>query len=261
MRLSRLALIWVFSNLIIFACNQKSSVEYMPVSTSSDLAREYYETAATALDQVKLSAAWENLQMALKEDPDFFMANFWMYFISNKRPKEVAEKILQSDAPLNDAEKELKTAFKYLLEGQNDKVVEYIEKAIAMYPHDPQLYKILYTLQLQFMNDIEGSIVTIEKAIEADPDFPLAYNMLGYAEMELENYNQAEKAFDQYIELAPKQANPYDSKGEYFMYTEQYQKAYESYLKAFGLDSSFTVSQKKAEKARKMMEDAEDQSP
>ncbi|MGW8316268.1 MAG: tetratricopeptide repeat protein [Bacteroidales bacterium] len=230
----------------------------MPVSTSSDLAREYYETAATALDQVKLSAAWENLNMALKEDPDFFMANFWMYFMSSKESKDVAEKVMQSDAPLNDAEKQIKTAFKYLLEGQNDKVVEHLEKAIAMYPRDPQLYKILYSLQLQFMNDTEGSIVTLEKAIEADPDFPLSYNMLGYAQMDLKNYDKAENAFDKYIKMAPDQANPYDSKGDYFMYTEQYQKAYESYMKAYGIDSSFTVSQKKAEKARQMLEQEED---
>ena len=258
MRLSTLALVLVVSNLIISACKQNGSKEYMPVSTNSELAREYYETAITALDQIKLSAAWENLHMALKEDPDFFMANFWMYFISSKESKKVAEQVMQADGPLNDAEKQIKTAFKYLLEGQNDKVVEYLEKAISIYPEDPQLYKILYSLQLQFMNDVEGSIVTLEKAIEVDPDFPVAYNLLGYAQMELENYDKAEKAFDKYIKVAPDQANPYDSKGDYFMNTGQYEKAYESYMKAFSIDSTFTVSQKKAEKAKQNLEKEED---
>ena len=226
----------------------------MPVTTSSDLAREYYETAIAAQDQIKLSLAWENFQMALKEDPGFFMANFWMYFTSSKEAKKVAEQILQSDAPLNDEEKQIKTAFKYLLEGQNDKVVEHLRKAIEVYPEDPQLYKILYSLQLTFLHDAEGSIVTMEKAIEVDPDFPVVYNMLGYAWMDLDEFDRAEKAFDTYIKLAPDQANPYDSKGDYFMNTGQYEKAYESYLKAFGLDSSFSVSQKKAEKARQLMD-------
>lgn len=254
----KLALVLVVSNLLLSACNQNGSKEFMPVSTNSELAREYYETAITAMDQIKLSAAWENLQMALKEDPDFLMANFWMYFMSSKEAKKIAERVLQSDTRLNEAEKQIKTAFKYLLEGQNEMVVEHLKKAIAIYPYDPQLYKILYSLQLQFMNDIEGSILTIEKAIEVDPEFPVAYNMLGYAQMELENYDKAEQAFDKYIRLVPEQANPYDSKGDYFMRTKQYEEAYDSYRKAFSLDSSFTVSQKKAEKAMQMLENKED---
>ncbi len=230
----------------------------MPVTTTSELAREYYETAITALDEVKLSAAWENLQMALKEDPDFFMANFWMYFISSKDSKGIGEKALQTDAPLNEAETQIRTAFKYLLDGQDEKTVEYLQKAIDMYPYDPQLHKILYTLQLQFMKDVAGSIASIEASIKNCPDFPLAYNMLGYALMDQERYGQAEKAFDQYIRLAPDLANPYDSKGDYFMAMKQYEEAYASYMKAFELDSTFTISQKKAEKARQKSLQSED---
>lgn len=258
MRLMKLALVLVVSNLLLSACNQNGSNEFMPVSTNSELAREYYETAIAAMDQIKLSAAWENFHMALREDPDFFMANFWMYFMSSKEAKKIAEQILQSNASLNEAERQIKTAFKYLLEGQNEMVVEHLKKAIAIYPYDPQLYKILYSLQLQFMNDIEGSILTIEKAIEVDPKFPPAYNMLGYAQMDLENYDQAEAAFDKYIRLVPEQANPYDSKGDYFMRTKQYEEAYDNYMKAFSLDSSFTISQKKAEKAMQMLQSATD---
>jgi tetratricopeptide (TPR) repeat protein len=257
MRLRTLALIWVVSNLLIAACKQNSTHELMPVTTNSELAREYYETAITALDQVRLSLAWENLQMALKEDPDFFMANFWMYFISSKDSKGIGEKVLQSDAPLNEAESNIKTAFKYLLDGQDEKVVEYLQKAIDLYPYDPQVHKILYTLQLQFMKDVDGAIASIEESIKWCPDFPLAYNMLGYALMEQEKYGQAEKAFDQYIRKEPELANPYDSKGDYFMTMKQYEAAYKSYMKAYELDSSFTVSQKKAEKARQMLEKSE----
>jgi tetratricopeptide (TPR) repeat protein len=254
MRLRPLTLVLVVSNLIIFSCTQQVPKETMPVSTSSDLAREFYETAIAALDRLNYSVAWDNLQYAIKEDPDFFMANFWLYYISSKDSKNVAERIQQSDAELNDAEKEIKTAFKFLLEGQYEKTVDFLQKAIALYPYDPQLYKILYMLQLQFMKDAEASIATIEKAVDACPDFPMAYNFLGYAHLDLKNFDQAEKAFDKYIELAPDQANPYDSKGDYFMEIKSYQEAYESYMKAYEIDSSFTISRKKAEKAKQLLE-------
>ena len=255
MMLRSFALVLVISNLFILACEKTEPKELMPVSTSSDLARELYETAIIALDSYKYGIAWDNFQQALKEDPDFFMANFWMYFVSSNEAKKIAERIFQSDPPLNEAEKQIKTALKYLLEGQDEKTVAHLQKAIELYPYDPQLYKILYMIQLQFMNDSEGSIKTIEKAINACPDFPMAYNLLGYALMDQDKYDQAEKAFDQYIRLAPDQANPYDSKGDYFMEIKEYEKAYESYMEAVGIDSSFTMSKKKAEKARLILQE------
>jgi tetratricopeptide (TPR) repeat protein len=245
----------VASFLIIASCNQAGEAELMPVTTDSDLALEYYQTAMVAFDQVKLEAAKYNFEMAVKEDPDFFMAYFWMYLISGKSSKKIAEEALQSDAPLNEGEKYIKTAFKYLVNGQNEKVVEYLKKAIELYPKDPNVHKILYILQFQIMWDLEGAIESLHNAIEACPDYPLAYNQLGYALMENEEYDKAEKAFNTYIKLAPDIANPYDSKGDFYMNTGQYEKAYESYMKAYETDSSFTMSEKKARKARDLMEE------
>jgi tetratricopeptide (TPR) repeat protein len=72
--------------------------------------------------------------------------------------------------------------------------------------------------------------------------------------MDLEEWEKAEESLDNYIRLAPDQANPYDSKGDFYMETGQYGKAFESYMKAYKIDSSFEVSKKKAGKAKQMME-------
>jgi tetratricopeptide (TPR) repeat protein len=73
--------------------------------------------------------------------------------------------------------------------------------------------------------------------------------------MDMKDYERAEAALDNYIRLAPEQANPYDSKGDYFMATEQYEEAYDSYMKAYEIDSAaFSVSKKKAKKAKLQME-------
>ncbi|MCK5134436.1 MAG: hypothetical protein KAR19_01510 [Bacteroidales bacterium] len=254
MRLKLLAPIFIISTFLISSCTKDESVRLMPVTTDSELALELYETGMLAFDQIKLGLAYRNLEMAVKEDPDFFMAYFWMYFMSGECSKKIAEKALQSEAFLNDGEKQIKTAFKYLLDGQDEKVVEHLIIATELYPSDPHVYKILYVLQFQFLKDIEGSIVTINRAIEAQPDFALAYNQLGYALMVIEEYGKAEEAFNNYIKLAPAIANPYDSKGDFYMTTEQYDKAFESYMKAFEIDSGFTVSEKKARKAKYLQE-------
>lgn len=256
MRLGILSPVLVFSILLISGCSEEKPVSFMPVTTDSALALEFYETSVVAFDQIKLSLAWHNLELAVKEDPDFFMAYFWMYFMSGKEHKKVVEKALHADIIHNPAEKEIRMALKYLVDGQDEKVVEHLQNMVDLYPSDPQTHKILYILQFQYLKDYEGAIVSLERAIKESPDFPPAYNQLGYAHLGLEQFEDAEEAFDTYIELAPEQGNPFDSKGDYFMAIKHYQEAYESYMKAYKNDSSFEVSLKKAKKAKSLMEKA-----
>ena len=253
MRLRNLTPVLVISILLSNACVENKSAEIMPVTTDSELALEFYETGMVAFDQLKWGLAMHNLELAVKEDPDFFMAYFWMYIISSQGSKKVAEKALQTNAPLNEAEKQIKTAFKYLLDGQNEKVLEHLQMAVDLYPSDPEIHKSLYIPQFLLLKDAEGTVKSVSIAIEKQPDYALAYNYLGYALMDLEEYDKAEEAIDKYIKLAPTIANPYDSKGDFYMNTQQYDKAYESYMKAFEIDSSFMVSEKKAIKAKQIL--------
>jgi tetratricopeptide (TPR) repeat protein len=229
----------------------------MPVNTDSELARELYETGLVAYDQLKYELARENFRSAIKADPNFFMAYFWLYFITDKESKDLANKAFEADIQLTPGEKLVKAAWKYMMDGQNEKVVEQLNKLIDLYPGDPNVHKILYILQFHYFDDTEAAIKSIERAIKDCPDYPLAYNQLGYAYMEIKQYEDAEKAFDKYIQLAPNIANPYDSKGDYFMATKEYKKAYDSYMKAYEIDPEFEVSKQKAQKALMMLEKTE----
>ena len=227
----------------------------MPITTDSELALELYETGLIAFDHFKHKLSWENLYRAVELDPDFFMAYFWLYYMSSKESKKAAEKAFQSEVELSPGEKEVKMALKYLVDGQEEKVMEHLQNLVDLYPSDPQTHKILYLIQQMYFKDIEGAILSLERAIRECPEYPLAYNQLGYAYMDMEEYEKAEATLDDYIRLAPDQANPYDSKGDFFMATEQYQEAYDSYMKAFEIDSTaFSISKKKAKKARMLME-------
>lgn len=244
----------VISFLIHSSCSQDESLTEMPVTTDSALALELYETGMRAYDQVKLEVAYHNLELAVKEDPDFFMAYFWMYFMSVNKPKDIAENALFTESDLNDAEVQIRKAFKYLIDGQETKVVEHLQMAIDLFPRDPHVRKILYILQFQYIKDMDAAVESIHSAIEACPDYALAFNQLGYALMYQEEYDQAEEAFDSYIRLDPNTANPYDSKGDFYMSTKQFEQAYESYMKAYEIDASFRVSKKKAQKAMTLMQ-------
>lgn len=245
----------VFSSLIFFGCVEEKPASVMPVTTDSELALEFYETGQMAYNQLKLSPAYKSFDSAVKEDPNFFMAHFWMFFISSKESKMSSDQAFKVDAQLNPGEEQLRLALKYLLDGQSEKVEEHLGNAIDLYPSDPDLHKILYILQYHYFKDPDAAIASIKRAVRECPDFPLAYNQLGYAYSELEEFELAEEALDNYIRLAPDQANPYDSKGDYYMETKQYEKAYDSYMKAYEIDSyTFGVSKKKAKKAKLLQE-------
>jgi len=255
MRVRVLTHVMGISILIISACTGNESAVLMPVTTDSELALELYETGLVAYDQVKTELAWHNFQYAVQADPDFFMVNYWMYFMAGKKSKKIAEDVFQSDVELNEAEELIKTSLKYLMDGQNEKVVEHLRMAIDLYPKDPHVHKLLYLFQYMYLKDYEGAIETMVRTVQEVPDYASVYNYLGYAYTNVEEYEKAEEALDNYIRLAPNQANPYDSKGDYFMETKQFEEAYESYMKAYEMDSMyFEISKKKALKAKEMME-------
>jgi len=110
MRLKVLTPVMIITVISIFSCTTEEPDQYMPISTDSELAREYYETATIAFDQLRWHLAMKNLEASVEEDPDFFMAYFWMYFISGKSPKIIADKAIHSEGSLGNAEKQIKTA-------------------------------------------------------------------------------------------------------------------------------------------------------
>jgi tetratricopeptide (TPR) repeat protein len=95
-------------------------------------------------------------------------------------------------------------------------------------------------------------VETILKAITVSGDPAPFYNQLGYAYLNLKQEEKAEEAFDKYIGLDPRNPNVYDSKGDYFMFVKQYDKAYELYMKAHSIDPSF--SEDKARMAQQLYE-------
>jgi len=258
MRVRILTPLLAFSILLIAGCAEEKADPLMPVTSNSELALELYEAGVVAFDQIQWKVFWECMYRAVEQDPDFFMAHFWMYYLSSGKSKKAAEHAFKSEAQLNPAEEKAKMALKYLVNGQEEKVMEHLQNVVDMYPSDPQTHKMLYLIQQMYYKDYEGAVISLKRAIKECPDYPLAYNQLGYAYMSLEDFENAEKALDTYIRLAPDLANPYDSKGEYFMKTEQFEKAAESYMKAYKIDpNAFPNAKKKAKKARMMMEKEE----
>jgi Tfp pilus assembly protein PilF len=238
--------------------SQPKEGKLMPVTTNSKSAFSYYNQAMKYFDDVYLNKAIETCKKALDQDPDFFMANYQLasYYLLNRSGDsfdEYADAAINCKAKLNDAEELLKEALVRLKQGTIN-VTDLGKKLVEMYPNDPNSYNNLVSFQ-SLAGDSTGIVETLNKAVKIASNAASFYNQLGYAYLTLKESDKAEVAFDKYIELEPKNPNVYDSKGDYYMYIKKYDKAYESYMTAYSMDSSF--SHEKAELAKQLYEQTE----
>ncbi len=226
----------------------------MPITTSSKTALSSFTEALKCFDDVRLPQGRDLLMKSLKDDPDFFLANYelslyYRWFDSHEKFKGYADAAINSKSKLSPAEELLKSAIIKLKDKQNADVTDIGKKLVEMYPKDVYAYNILFYFQ-SFIRDSIGAVETLNKALKIAENPAPIYNQLGYGYMELKQNDKAEAAFNKYIELAPKNPNVFDSKGDYYMVIKDYGKAYETFMKAYALDTAWGY--KKAQKAKQL---------
>jgi len=256
--MKRLFAIILFLSAAMLSYSQNDRARLMPVTTNSKSALALYNEAKKYYDDVKLDKALTTFKKALDQDQDFFMANYQLalYYLMNRDSedfREYAESATGCKENLSDAEQLLKGALERLA-GGNTNITESGNKLVDMYPGDPEAYNNLVYFQT-ISGDIKGMVETLLKAIKIASKAAPFYNQLGYAYLTLKEDDKAEESFDKYIELDPDNPNAYDSKGDFYMYEKKYEQAYESYIKANSMDSSF--SHDKAEAAKQLYEQTE----
>ena len=82
----------------------------------------------------------------------------------------------------------------------------------------------------------------LNKAIEIDPLYKIAYNSLAYAYEDIGDFDKSIWAINEYISLAPDEANPYDSRADLYAYNGKLDQAIESYKKALEKKPDFSTS-------------------
>jgi tetratricopeptide (TPR) repeat protein len=234
--------------------SQTAKDEKMPITTSSKSALAFYNEALKCFEDVAFAKGFDLLQKSLIEDPDFFMANYMLAFIyldSTEMFNKYASAAITSKAKLSKAEELLKSSVQKFTEKKNADATETGRKLVSMYPRDVWAYYFLNSFQT-IAGDKKGSVETLQSALKITDNPAPIYNLLGYAYMNVNQNDQAEAAFNKYIELAPKNPNIYDSKGDFYMNIKDYNKAYETYMKAYALDTAWGY--KKAQQAKNMSE-------
>jgi tetratricopeptide (TPR) repeat protein len=215
----------------------------IPVTTSSAEAKTEFLQGRDMVDKLLITDSVVHFQKAVSLDPNFAWAEL---SLANSAPtgKEFFEhlnKAVSLAGKASDGEKLLILATEAGANNNAVKQKEYLDQLVVAYPSDERAHFNLggyYFGQQDFPKAIEH----YKKATELEPNFSSAYNLLGYAYRQNVDYANAEKAFQKYIELIPKDPNPYDSYAELLLKMGRFDDSIAQYRKALVIDPNFIAS-------------------
>lgn len=243
-------LLLVCAAMFVAACGQRDQAAdesaaagmaaKVPVTTSSDEARAYYEEGLRLADNLRVVEANEQFAKAVEADPGFAMAYYSLAFSSQSAADFFDAVGKAEDAMANASEGEQLYIRQLVAIAENDQAaqLEAVSGLVSMYPKDERTHVALANYHNGQQNFAEA-VKHYEHATQINPDFATAWNSLGYARRSLGDLEGAKTAFARYVELIPDESNPYDSYAELLMEMGEYDESIANYRKALEINPHF----------------------
>jgi superkiller protein 3 len=215
----------------------------VPVTTASKDALSLFLAGRDKFENLELVAAAALFDQAIQKDPDFALA--YLYRSQSGGGYNVFRKNLDKAVALSEKVSEgEKMEIEYAREsadGNGQKQKESLDKLLSAFPGDKRVQSLAgeyyYTI-----NDFQAALNHFKKSSEIDVNYAPVYNMIGYSQSALNNFPEAEKAFQSYIRLVPNSPNPYDSYAELLLKMGKYDESIAQYKKALEKDPQFATS-------------------
>jgi tetratricopeptide (TPR) repeat protein len=223
---------------------QKGQTATLPITTSSDKARDLFEKGVADYENLYLERCNDDWRAAVKEDPKLAVAWAWIAFNSSN-PEEVSAaraKAKELALKLSPGEQLMVSWISKVQEGDFLGGITAMNDMLEMYPRDKHLlYLAGNWLMLEDGNEQAQRIM--EKALSIDKNFPAALNDLAYLYARNRQFDKAFTAMDRYVALLPKEPNPQDSYGELKRMAGDFQSSLVHYRAALKIDPDFDTSQ------------------
>ena len=210
------------------------------MTTSSAEARAEFLKGRDNFEKLLITDSIAHFQKAVSLDPNFAWAEL---ALANSAPtgKEFFEhlnKAVSLADKASNGEKLLILAAEAGANANPAKQKEHLDALVAAYPNDERAHFNLGGYHFG-QQEYPQAIEQYRKATELEPGYSTAYNLLGYSYRQAGDFANAEKAFQKYIELIPKDPNPYDSYAELLLKMGRFDDSIVQYRKALEIDSNF----------------------
>jgi len=221
---------------------QESVRPVADVTTHSPEAYRYYLEGVDYNNKLYAVEAEQSFRKALELDSTFAMAYLRLALLKKgEERKGLIAKAVKYSNKVSQKEKYYIKALEAMSGNQNQGIKE-LEKLVERYPEEKDAFFLLGSIYNLELRQSERAVPYLNKAIEIDPLYKLAYNMLAYAYNEMGDFEKSIWAINKYISLAPDEANPYDTRADLYAYNGKLDQAIESYKKALERKPDFYSS-------------------
>ncbi len=226
------------------ACSSKPVDDgKVPVSTTSEKARELFVQARSLNDRLRGNEATPLLQQAIALDSNFAQAHLLMSQTAPGAAEFFAslDAARQAAAFATEAEQWMIQSFDAGVTGNTTQQLQLLQKLVAARPLDERVHTLLGNYYFGQQNWPEA-IAAYQRAAAIDSTFSPVYNQLGYAYRFTDRDTEAEAVFKKYIQLIPDDPNPHDSYAELLMKLGRFEESITQYEQALKIQSTFPPS-------------------
>ena len=213
------------------------------VTTHSPQAYRHYLEGMDYLNKVYNAEAEESFLKALDYDSTFAMAYFRLGLLKDdeNRAPYMTRALRYSDQ-ISQKEKLFIESVVEVTERKFPQGIEKMEQLARRYPDDKEIHFWLGVFYRQLPGRNQDAVNVLNRAIQIDPLYKNAYNMLAYTYEKGGDFEGSLWAINKYAAIAPDEANPYDTRGDLYAYNGQIEQAMNSYRQALEVKADFYPS-------------------
>lgn len=213
----------------------------LPITCVSQEARTLFERARDLTENAETVLARPLLDQALGKEPDFAMAHAVRAVSGGgfQVQRDHLKKAVDLAGKVSPAERAWILGLQAQFEGASAEQGRQVAELLRLAPADPHVRLAAAFYFQGGPADSDTSLQHLRKALEIDPAYAPAYNLLGYTFTRVERFDEAEKALQQYIKVRPGKPNPHDSYAEFLLTRGRYDDSITQYKKALEAQATF----------------------
>jgi tetratricopeptide (TPR) repeat protein len=213
------------------------------VTTDSPEAYRYYLEGLEYDSRFYNEEAARSFRKALEFDSTFAMAYYRLWWSTSGAESEglLAKAVKHSKKASRRERAYIKAGVAFETKDTEEEIKQY-KKIANEYPEEKEAFYLLGNIYRSRLRDPEEAIRYYTRAIEIDPLYKLAYNSLAYAYNEIGDLDKSIWAINQYISIAPDEANPYDTRGDLYAWNGKLDEAIASYEKVLEIKPDFKAT-------------------
>ena len=230
------------------SAQQEKDQSVAEVTTHSQEAYRYFLEGVDYCYKLYFTEAEKSLMKALEFDSTFAMAYYWLavvyhYAGYDRGAKEFITKAAKYSDKITQMEKLYIKGYGAYISGDYSQAINGLKKIVASYPDEKGAFYVLGIIYRGKLHEFQEAVYYLNKAIQIDPLYKLAYNHLAYTYNDMGDFDKSIWAINKYIELALDEPNPYDTRADLYAYNGKIDQAIESYKKALEIKPDFYPSQ------------------